>query len=1018
MNHEAFRKQIRMSKPWVALLVAGVFAGFPAGRSIAQSDRLTPPQALAGMTTAEGLQVTTFASEPEIVSISNIDVDHRGRVWACESVNYRGNRGKRPEGDRILILEDTDGDGVSDKTTVFYQGRDIDIAMGLCVLGNKVIVAVSPEIILLEDTDGDDKADKKTVLLTSDADFQHDHSLHSFVFGPDGRFYGNFGNTGRRLKDRAGKTIVDRAGKEIAEGGKPYQGGMVFRCDRGFANFEVLGHNFRNNYEATVDSFGGVWQSDNDDDGSLAVRLNYILKGGNYGYLDELTGQRWRVPRIGMHPFRGKAHWHQNDPGSVPNVIETGNGAPAGVTIYEGDLLPGPMRDQVIFCEAGGHLVWSLPVEKTGAGFAARKLEILRSADNNFRPIDAAVAPDGSLFVSDWYDPVIGGFRQNDIERGRIYWIAPKGHKYAAPKYDLTSAGGAAQALRSPNYCARYLAWMTLRELGAKAEQPLAAMLEDRNPRMRARALWLLGQIPGRQATYVQWAIGDEHEEVRVMGLRLADLVGHDTIGVIRQLAKDPSPRVRAECAVHLRHHASPEAPALWAALAAKHDGEDRWYLEALGIGADGKWDAFLAAYDALKPAQSANAKDDLVWRSRGTRTPQALATIILAAKKDEDVRRYVRAFDFQADGADKNDALLSIAFAAQVNPEIALEAMQRVSAGKLEADERSRQRFATLLAGGEPGATSLRLVKELKLRAAYPWLLKMAQQGKSDHRVGALAVLLDLGQEKLIEAALKDDDEAVAMATGIVLARSPHPRALPLLWSFLENEKLGLRARRETAREFGGSKSGAERLLKKIEQGELKDDLKQAVAGVLLTQRDAAVRERAERLFPLARAKDAQPLPQLAQLIAMKGDAANGREVFLKQGQCAVCHRVAEQGQAIGPDLDTIGTKLARPALFEAILYPNAAISHGYEMYAARHQDGRLVTGTLVNKSDVEIQLRNEQGILQTLDRAQVKSFELLKISLMPENLHQLMTTAELVNLVEYLRTLKRAEGGEHGKQ
>ena len=119
------------------------------------------------------------------------------------------------------------------------------------------------------------------------------------------------------------------------------------------------------------------------------------------------------------------------------------------------------------------------------------------------------------------------------------------------------------------------------------------------------------------------------------------------------------------------------------------------------------------------------------------------------------------------------------------------------------------------------------------------------------------------------------------------------------------------------------------------------------------------------------------------------------GREskiLAVKQSRCAVCHRVAEQGQAIGPDLDTIGTKLARPALFEAILYPNAAISHGYEMYAARHQDGRLVTGTLVNKSDVEIHLRNEQGILQTLDHAQVKSFERLKISLMPENLHQLM--------------------------
>ncbi len=559
------------------LLLSAFLLALPGGICFAQGDRLSPPQALAAFTVADGLQVTTFAADPGIVSISNLDVDHRGRVWACECVNYRGNRGKRPEGDRILILEDLTGDGVSDKTTVFYQGTDIDIAMGLCVLGNKAIVAASPHILLLEDTDRDDVADKKTVLLTSDAEFQHDHSLHSFVFGPDGRFYGNFGNTGRRLKDAAGRTIVDRAGHKIEDGGKPYHGGMVFRCDRDFANFEVLGHNFRNNYEATIDSFGRVWQSDNDDDGNLAVRLNYILEGGNYGYLDELTGERWKAPRIGAHPFRGKAHWHQNDPGAVPNVIETGNGAPAGVTVYEGDLLPPPMRDEVIFCEAGGHLVWALPVKGAGAGFTASKFEILRSPDNNFRPIDAAVAPDGSLLVSDWYDPVIGGFRQDDIERGRIYWIAPKGHKYSAPKYDFDSAEGAAQALRSPNYCARYLAWMQLHELGEKAEGPLAAMLQDANPRMRARALWLLGQIPGKEEKYIQRAVKDEHPEVRLVALRLTDLLRRDTVGLVAQLANDPSPRVRAECAVHLRHHDSREAAGAWAALAAQHDGRDRW---------------------------------------------------------------------------------------------------------------------------------------------------------------------------------------------------------------------------------------------------------------------------------------------------------------------------------------------------------------------------------------------------------------------------------------------------------
>lgn len=984
-----------------------VLAGSIAGNVPAQSDRLSPKQALAKLVVAEGLQVKTFAADPEIVSISNIDIDHRGRVWACECVNYRGNRGKRPEGDRILILEDTTGDGVSDKTTVFYQGTDVDIAMGLCVLGSKAIVAVSPDVFLLEDTDGDDKADKKTLLFTSDAEFQHDHSLHSLVFGPDGRFYGNFGNTGRRLKDIAGKTLIDRAGNKIEEGGKPYHGGMVFRCDRDFSNFEVLGHNFRNNYEATVDSFGRVWQSDNDDDGNLAVRLNYILEGGNYGYLDELTGERWRAPRITMHPFRGKAHWHQNDPGAVPNVIETGNGAPTGVTGYEGDLLPAPIRDQVLFCEAGGHVVWSLPVEGTGAGFAAKKFDVLRSPDNNHRPADAAVAPDGSLVVSDWYDPVIGGFRQDDIERGRLYWIAPKGHKYAAPKYDLESAAGAVEALRSPNYCARYLAWMRLHELGEIAEPPLVAMLKDENPRMRARAYWLLGQMSGKENKYIKRALTDQNEEVRVLGLRLADLVQKNPLKVIAQLAEDASARVRAECAVHLRHHNSPEAAELWAILAAQHDGADRWYLEALGIGAEGKWDACLAAETELDYKRNPAGWNDVIWRSRGTKTPAALSQVILAAPESEDVPRYIRAFDFQSASDQKIEALLAVASDPKVKREIALEALQRVPLDKLKENEAGKGKLAVLLRGGTIDATSIRLIKELRLSEAYPGLLKAAQDQANDRRVDAIAALLHLGEQKLIVAALEGEDVAVSLATGRVLAQAERPGSFALLWPFLANAKLNGHARRESARAMCKSRGGALQVIKRIESVGVQEEIKQAVSAVLLTHGDGKVRERAEKLFPLAPSRDSQALPKLSQLIAMKGDAKAGQVVYTKQGQCATCHRVAEKGKAIGPDLDSIGKKLARPALYEAILYPSAAISHDYENYTAQLKDGGSTTGVLVNRNGREIQLRDGEGILHTIVRSELKSIDRLPVSLMPANLHQLLSAQELVDLVEYLTTL-----------
>ena len=223
--------------------------------------------AVAGLDVANGLEATLAASEPEILSLTNIDVDHRGRIWACEVVNYRRNNGKRPAGDRILILEDTDGNGKCDKQTVYHQGRDIDSAMGICVLGKHVIVSCSPNVWVFTDEDGDDKPDKQELLFTKTGGAQHDHSAHSFIFGPDGKLYWNFGNTGKAVHDKNGKPVIDRSGNTVIDNGKPYFGGMVFRCNLDGSDFEVLGHNFRNNYEVAVDSFGTLWQSDNDDDG-------------------------------------------------------------------------------------------------------------------------------------------------------------------------------------------------------------------------------------------------------------------------------------------------------------------------------------------------------------------------------------------------------------------------------------------------------------------------------------------------------------------------------------------------------------------------------------------------------------------------------------------------------------------------------------------------------------------------------------------------------------------------------
>ncbi len=679
------------------ILLAALAVSTPALQSALHADASRAGAAAAAsqmkqLHVADGLEAGLFALEPMVVNPADMDVDHRGRVWVTEGANYRSTFQKwgiqRKEGDRIMILEDTHGTGVADKATVFYQDLSINTALGICVLGNRVIVSSAPYVFILSDTDGDGIADKRELLFTTDpGQADHDHAVHAFVFGPDGKLYFNFGNAGRVLRRPKGGThevplhgklsadeitggeiIRDASGNEIADTGRPYRQGMAFRCNLDGSDVEVLGHNFRNNYEVAVDSFGTVWQSDNDDDGNRGVRINYVMQGGNYGYSDEMTGAGWGQKRTGWEEDVPRRHWHLNDPGVVPNLIQTGAGAPTGIAVYEGSLLPAAFRNQILHCDPGQRVARAYPVTRDGAGYAATITNLISSDDAWFRPSDLAVAPDGAVFVADWNDSGVGGHymadQQLETMTGRVYRVAPKGNRPTVPALDLKTARGAVLALQSPNHETRYLAWTALRTLGRKAEPELGKLWGSKtaSSRMRARALHLLAQIEGRTAFYVAAALKDSDSDLRITGLRIAQQHELDVIPLIKALSKDPSVQVRREAILALRHNKSAEAPALWTELAKQHDGHDRWYLEALGLGADRQWDAFLGAYlGSVGTAWNTPAGRDIVWRSRAKKTPELLVKLINDPATPESAKpRYLRAFDFLT-GPEKDAALLEL---------------------------------------------------------------------------------------------------------------------------------------------------------------------------------------------------------------------------------------------------------------------------------------------------------------------------------------------------------------------
>jgi putative membrane-bound dehydrogenase-like protein len=1007
-----------------------------------------PAMDVDGLEAAEGLEVTTFAAEPMLVNPTNMTVDEHGRVWIIEGVNYRPNSNQenvtRPEGDRIVILEDTDRDGQADKETVFYQSPDINSALGIAVLGDKVYVSAYENVFVFTDADGDDRPENRETLFTNVSRPQHDHGVHAFVFGPDGKLYFNFGNTGEQLQDAAGRTVIDKFGEEVVGDGTPYREGMAFRLNEDRSEVEVLAYNFRNNYELAVDAYGTIWQSDNDDDGNRSVRINYVMEYGNYGYQDELTGAGWRSPRVNMEESIQNRHWHQNDPGVVPNLLLTGAGSPAGILVYEGTLLPERFHGQIIHAEPGANVVRSYPVETAGAGYTATMLNVVQGArDPWFRPADVTVAPDGSLFIADWNDPGVGGHRAGDQAQGRVYRVAPPGVSYTVPTFDFNTIDGAIEALKNPNNSVQYLAWHRLHDAGAQAEPALRVVYEDRsadNARFRARALWLLTKIPGRGDYWVRQALADQDVNIRITGLRAARQLDTDVLPYVEIAARDASPQLRREAAIALRGNTDPRAAGLWADLALRHDGQDRWYLEALGIGAIGQWDRFFAAWQQKAGANwNTPAGRDVIWRSRAAAALPLLTQIIESPQTAaEDRPRYFRALAFH-DSTQTQQLLRSLlalnhpqqaqidalalylleADPANISPDVQ-QAINRAleSARGTQAFVDLVQRFQLRDRAGDLVAMAMNDPESVTAQDAARLAISLANsnnaggggqgggQGGGNNPAAQAEAAANIA--RLFGSALNSTDQAEVRKALVLLGYANNNAARTVLQEVMLDENRPMAVRTEAVRALGLSNGGENALLAMAREGTLPEALKPAAGGVLFASYSLARRVEAAQYLqpPQGTTVSGTPLPPPGELGLRQGDSAEGQVVF--QALCSACHQVQGQGIAFGPDLSEIGSKLAKEALHTSILEPSAGINFGYEGFTLRLRDGTEAIGYIESETEQELALRAVGGITTRYNKADVAGRTPLALSLMPEGLEGAMTEKQLVDLVEYLASLR----------
>ena len=975
------------------------------------------------------LQLQLVAAEPDIVTPTGIAVLADGRVLVIESnthfplENYKG----APH-DRVLVLEDFAASGKAGKIGVFFEGTKHTMNLAVHPDGS-IYVATRGEIFRLTDAEGDGRADQtleqrqKVAWLETKGDYPH-NGLSGFAFDLAGNVYFGFGeNLGAEYK------LIGTDGAALSGGG---EGGNIYCCDAEGKRLRRVATGFWNPFHVGFDAFGRLFAVDNDPDSRPPCRLLHIVEGGDYGY-------RYRNGRKGVHPFTA---WNGELPGTLPMVAGTGE-APCAVLAYESDNLPEEYRGDLLVTSWGDHRIERFRLAPRGASFSATMTPVVRGGEN-FRPVGMALAPDGSLFFSDWVDK-----SYNVHGKGRVWRLSAKNPPKPSRPEDTI------EALSSPQG-----PWREAAARKLSREQAIKVASESKSERARslagrAYAIACTRLLDGWETTDVDFSDYARQAAVvaQLVPKEFPNLVKRDNLS-FKLYDERISPGefeqrlTEAEKAVpyhllELRYPAEVRLATIGNALpTVSRDSRDKYlrgvsddpFLQSAVItsfwrdpklqpaeGGGGLIGLIIAIYLHESGQQRDWKKSE--WEDYST-SPLLRRLMAVAMRRDNDVaaRPLIPQLLNSSDEGVRFTGVMWIGESRlhDYRPEL----------DKLLNDPKcTRRLFEATLAALEmlDGKKSSNPSEEIG-GGDYVVALLKNEMTPPEVRRFALRTLKPEHEQLTVELLTKlihDSDDGVRLEAIRTLRARPDSQRWQELRQIAADENAPQQQRSEAILGLTpGNKTDRELLLALAESDvpAVSDEALRSLRGIDLSaadkQRLSALAEKLEgphralahRVVGRNPPRDNPKGTDLAMWITLtdgEGDPQAGERIFYhpRVGGCFHCHEYEGRGYTVGPDLSPTGKALTRERLLESIVHPSKEIAPMFTNWTILKTDGETLSGIHIgDEVDGRMKFADQTGRVFHIHPNDIDQRKPSEKSIMPDSLADNLTPQEMRDLLAFL--------------